>query len=36
VLVLRFDADSDEALLRIQAVFRQQLLALDPKLQLPF
>ena len=36
VLVLRFDADSDEALLRIQATFRQRLLALDPKLHLPF
>ena len=36
VLVLRFDADSDTALLRIQDTFRKQLLALDPKLTLPF
>ncbi|MCD9030066.1 phosphomannomutase/phosphoglucomutase [Luteimonas sp. BDR2-5] len=36
VLVLRFDADSKEALARIQAAFREQLLALDPELQLPF
>ncbi|MBX3725040.1 MAG: phosphomannomutase/phosphoglucomutase [Xanthomonadales bacterium] len=35
-LVLRFDADSETALARIQAVFRQQLLALDPSLHLPF
>jgi phosphomannomutase/phosphoglucomutase len=35
-LVLRFDADSAEALHRIQGVFRQQLLALDPGLTLPF
>jgi phosphomannomutase / phosphoglucomutase len=36
VLVLRFDADNEVALLRIQDVFRKQLLALDPKLALPF
>jgi phosphomannomutase / phosphoglucomutase len=36
VLVLRFDADSDQALLRIQEVFRRQLLALDGSLKLPF
>jgi len=36
VLVLRFDADSDEALLRIQNVFREQLLAADKNLKLPF
>jgi phosphomannomutase/phosphoglucomutase len=36
VLVLRFDADTDDALLRIQALFRQQLLAADPNLKLPF
>jgi phosphomannomutase/phosphoglucomutase len=35
-LVLRFDADSAEALGRIQDVFRAQLLAVNPKLQLPF
>ncbi|HVF35854.1 MAG TPA: phosphomannomutase/phosphoglucomutase, partial [Candidatus Saccharimonadia bacterium] len=35
-LVLRFDADSAEALLRIEADFRAQLLALDPGLRLPF
>jgi len=36
VLVLRFDGDSEEALARIQQAFREQLLALDPELQLPF
>jgi phosphomannomutase / phosphoglucomutase len=36
VLVLRFDADNDAALQRIQDAFRRQLLALDPKLTLPF
>jgi phosphomannomutase/phosphoglucomutase len=36
VLVLRFDADNEDALLRIQAAFRAQLLALDPNLTLPF
>jgi phosphomannomutase / phosphoglucomutase len=36
VLVLRFDADSDAALQRIQEAFRKQLLALDAKLALPF
>ncbi|HET6435365.1 MAG TPA: phosphomannomutase/phosphoglucomutase [Xanthomonadaceae bacterium] len=36
VLVLRFDADSPEALARIQTAFREQLLALKPDLALPF
>jgi len=36
VLVLRFDADNDQVLLRIQEVFRQQLLAVDKNLKLPF
>jgi len=36
VLVLRFDADSREALLRIQQTFREQLLAIDPELKLGF
>ncbi|HSX61052.1 MAG TPA: phosphomannomutase/phosphoglucomutase [Tahibacter sp.] len=36
VLVLRFDADNEQTLLRIQDVFRRQLLALDPNLKLPF
>ena len=36
VLVLRFDAENDAALLRIQYAFRKQLLGLDPKLSLPF
>jgi phosphomannomutase/phosphoglucomutase len=35
-LVLRFDADNDAALLRIQDAFRRQLLAVDPRLALPF
>ncbi|HEY5802482.1 MAG TPA: phosphomannomutase/phosphoglucomutase, partial [Lysobacter sp.] len=36
VLVMRFDADSVEALTRIKADFRSQLLALKPDLVLPF
>ena len=36
VLVMRFDADSEDALRRIQGAFREQLLALAPDLQLPF
>jgi phosphomannomutase/phosphoglucomutase len=36
VLVLRFDADNEAALKRIQAVFREQLLATDRALPLPF
>ena len=36
VLVMRFDADSPEALARIKADFRGQLLALRPDLALPF
>jgi phosphomannomutase/phosphoglucomutase len=36
VLVLRFDADSDDALVRIQQAFREQILAVDPTLKLPF
>ena len=36
VLVLRFEADNDEALKRIQQVFRRQMLAVDPALKLPF
>jgi len=36
VLVLRFDGDDAAALRRIQAAFREQLLAVQPDLQLPF
>ncbi|GAB3790957.1 phosphomannomutase/phosphoglucomutase [Dyella agri] len=36
VLVLRFDADDPVALKRIQQAFREQLLAVDPALKLPF
>jgi len=36
VLVMRFDADSADALARIKADFRAQLLALKPDLVLPF
>ena len=36
VLVLRFDADNQAALERIQAAFRKQLKELDPELALPF
>jgi phosphomannomutase/phosphoglucomutase len=35
-LVMRFDAKDAEALARVQAVFREQLLAVDPALKLPF
>jgi phosphomannomutase / phosphoglucomutase len=35
-LVLRFDADNEAALARIQGLFRTQLLAVDPSLKLPF
>ncbi len=35
-LVLRFDADDEAALARIQELFREQLLAVDPGLALPF
>ena len=36
VLVMRFDADSSQAMVRIQQAFRAQLLALEPGLDLPF
>lgn len=36
VLVLRFEANDEAALSRIQAAFRMQLLALKPDLNLPF
>ena len=36
VLVLRFDADNEAALARIQGVFREQLHALDRAMPLPF
>ena len=36
VLVLRFDAKDAAALQRVQALFREQLLAVDPGLALPF
>jgi phosphomannomutase/phosphoglucomutase len=36
ILVLRFDADTEESLLRIQNVFKQQILAIDDQLKLPF
>jgi phosphomannomutase/phosphoglucomutase len=36
VVVMRFDADSNAAMARIQQVFRDQLLAVEPALQLPF
>jgi phosphomannomutase/phosphoglucomutase len=36
VLVLRFEADNEAALKRIQQIFRQQLLAVNPALKLPF
>ncbi|OHE84733.1 MAG: phosphomannomutase [Lysobacterales bacterium RIFOXYD1_FULL_69_11] len=36
VLVLRFDADTNEAMARIKADFKAQILAVDPDLALPF
>jgi phosphomannomutase / phosphoglucomutase len=36
ILVLRFDADNEAALKRIKQVFREQLLAVDASLKLPF
>lgn len=36
ILVLRFDADNEPALKRIQDIFRNQLLAVDASLKLPF
>jgi len=35
-LVIRFEAETDQDLANIQAVFRQQLLRFDPDLKLPF
>ncbi len=35
-LVLRFDAKDNDALLRVQAVFREQILAISPTMVLPF
>ncbi|MDX5410699.1 MAG: phosphomannomutase/phosphoglucomutase, partial [Thauera sp.] len=35
-LVIRFEADTEEALRRIQEQFRKAMLATDPKLELPF
>lgn len=36
VLVLRFEADNEAALSRIQQIFREQLLLVDPELELTF
>jgi len=36
VLVLRFEADNEAALTRIQQTFRRQMLAVNPALKLPF
>lgn len=36
ILVVRFDADNVEALQRIKLVFKQQMLAINPELKLPF
>ena len=35
-LVMRFEADNQEALERIQSLFKEQLLTLDPTLKLPY
>jgi phosphomannomutase len=36
ILVVRFDAETEEALTRIKANFRSQMLAVNPDLELPF
>jgi phosphomannomutase len=36
ILVVRFDAETEEALIRIKANFRSQMLAVNPELELPF
>jgi phosphomannomutase/phosphoglucomutase len=36
VVVTRFEADTQEALERIQDAFREQMLAIKPDLELPF
>jgi phosphomannomutase/phosphoglucomutase len=36
ILVVRFDAETEEALQRIKAAFRGQMLAIEPNLDLPF
>jgi phosphomannomutase/phosphoglucomutase len=36
ILVVRFDADSEQALQRIKGVFKQQMLAINDQLKLPF
>jgi len=36
ILVVRFDAESEQALERIKNVFRAKMLAIDPDLELPF
>ena len=36
ILVVRFDAETEEALIRIQAGFRSQMLDINPDLELPF
>ena len=36
ILVVRFDADSETALRRIKETFRQQMLAINGQLKLPF
>jgi phosphomannomutase/phosphoglucomutase len=36
ILVLRFEADTEEALQRIKEAFRQQMLAINPDLRMPF
>ena len=36
ILVMRFDADTNAAMARIQQAFREQLLQVQPDLKLPF
>jgi phosphomannomutase/phosphoglucomutase len=36
ILVVRFDAETEEALARIKATFKAQMQAVNPELELPF
>ena len=36
ILVVRFDAESEQALERIKSIFRTQMLDINPDLELPF
>ena len=36
ILVVRFDGETEQALVRIKNIFRAKMLAVDPDLELPF